>query len=224
MKGLKRTQAEAGSTTKPRLPITPQILQKMFRAWSQLHERDAHMLQAACCLGFFGFLRAAEFTTPSWAEFDKDAHLTIADIAVDSQTYPSIIQVHIKQSKTDPFRQGVFIYIGKSHAAICPVAIITRYLAVRGSARGPLFLCADGSPLSRNTLVTKVRAALAQAGIDSHAYSGHSFRIGAATTAAKNGVEDSLIQILGRWQSSAYLRYVKLPREQLAAISQSLMR
>ena len=220
MKGLKRTQAEAGSTTKPRLPITPQILQKIFRAWSQLHERDAHMLQAACCLGFFGFLRAAEFTTPSWAEFDKDAHLTIADIAVDSQTYPSIIQVHIKQSKTDPFRQGVFIYIGKSHAAICPVAIITRYLAVRG----PLFLCADGSPLSRNTLVTKVRAALAQAGIDSQAYSGHSFRIGAATTAAKNGVEDSLIQILGRWQSSAYLRYVKLPREQLAAISQSLMR
>ena len=224
LKGVKRSQAEAGTSSKPHLPVTPEILQKMFAIWNQQQDRDACMLQAACCLGFFGFLRAAEFTIPSWAEFDEGAHLTIADVAVDNKSAPTIIQVHIKQSKTDPFRQGVFIYIGKSHAAIYPVALIIKYLTARGSVRGPLFLCADGSPLSRTTLVAKVRAALAHAGVDSQEYSGHSFHIGAATTAAKKGVEDSLIQILGRWQSSAYLHYVKIPREQLATISQSLIR
>ena len=46
---------------------------------------------------------------------------------------------------------------------------------------------------------------------DPGGYSGHSFRAGAATTAAKAGVEDSVIKALGRWESSAYLIYMRLP-------------
>ena len=38
---------------------------------------------------------------------------------------------------------------------------------------------------------------------------GHSFRIGAATSAALAEVEDSIVQILGQWQSAAFLRYVR---------------
>ena len=53
-------------------------------------------------------------------------------------------------------------------------------------------------------------------------YSGHSFRIGAATTAASVGVEDSLIKTLGRWESSAYLLYVRVPRDRLALVSKRL--
>ena len=42
------------------------------------------------------------------------------------------------------------------------------------------------------------------AGIDFVPYSGHSFRSGAATTAAKQGISDATIKMLGRWKSSAY--------------------
>ena len=44
-----------------------------------------------------------------------------------------------------------------------------------------------------------IRSALSRAGINAKPYSGHSFRIAAATTAALCGVQDSLIKVLGRW-------------------------
>ena len=63
---------------------------------------------------------------------------------------------------------------------------------------------------------------LQEVGVDSSKYSGHSFRIGAATTAAKLGVSDSLIMILGRWRSSAFVRYIWTPWEQLSQVSSLL--
>ena len=69
-----------------------------------------------------------------------------------------------------------------------------------------------------------VRQALQEAGIDSKPYFGHSFRIGAATTAAKEGVGDATIKMLGRWRSNAYQLYIKTPREHLAAVSSQLVK
>ena len=93
------------------------------------------------------------------------------------------------------------------------------YLRVRGSRPGPLFVFANRRALTRQRIVEMVRDALKKVGIDQEKYCGHSFRIGAATTAAARGVEDCIIKTLGRWESLAYLQYVRLPREQLASIS-----
>ena len=242
VKGIKRVQAERGVKPRPRLPITPLILKTLKAAWvpgtqvsssmpgkdpppsSGRDERgDGIMLWAAACTGFFGFLRAAEFTTPSLASFDKGAHLAVGDVALDSHEKPSVVRLNIKASKTDPFRKGVQIFLGKTGTEICPVSALVEYLVMRGPGAGPLFRFLDGSPLSRSALVERVRAALTAAGIDPTPFSGHSFRIGAATSAAANGVEDSMIQTLGRWKSDAYLRYVRIPREQLAAVSKKLI-
>ena len=97
------------------------------------------------------------------------------------------------------------------------------YLAARGNPPGPLFLYEDGSPLSCPHLMAAVRSCLRAGGVREELYLGHSFRIGAATTAATKGIEDSMIQVLGCWQSSAYLRYVRIPRENLAAVSSVLV-
>ena len=67
-----------------------------------------------------------------------------------------------------------------------------------------------------------MQEALEPWGIEEKKYSGHSFHIGAATAAVAAGVEDSLIKILGRWESSAYQTYVRVPRDQLASISKRL--
>ena len=70
----------------------------------------------------------------------------------------------------------------------------------------------------------EVKEALGEAGIDLTGYSGHSFRSGAATTAAAKGSSDSAIKMLGRWKSEAYQLYIKTPRDQLAAVSRQLVK
>ena len=222
--GIKRSQAKAVTPPKPRLPITPELLAHLREQWvGNPPPPDGHMLWAAACTGFFGFLRAGEFTVPTPGAYDNQVHLNLDDLAIDSRTAPSMVRVHIKQSKTDPFRQGTEVYLGATGSSLCPVQALWQYLAVRGPAPGPLFIQASGVPLTRSLLVKRLQEALESAGIDASAYNGHNFRIGAATTAAQRGIEDSLIQTLGRWKSAAYLAYIKVPREQLAAISPQLV-
>ena len=180
------------------------------------------MLWAACCTCFFGFLRSGEVTVSSVSDYDPEAHLSEGDVALDRLSNQSVVRVHIKASKTDPFRKGVFLFLGTSGNDLCPVAAVSAYLAIRGRDPGPFYRFQSGAPLSRELLVKHVREALKAKGFDESKYAGHSFRIGAATTAAAVGLEDSLIKTLGRWESSAYLTYVRIPRERLAAVSRRL--
>ncbi len=222
--GIKRAQAKALPPPKPRLPITPTILAYLQGQWVTANpSHNGLMLWAAACTGFFGFLRAGEFTVPSAGAYDKDVHLNLADLATDCHYRPTLFRVRLKQSKTDPLRQGADVFLGATNAAICPVQALYKYLEQRGPSSGPLFKFASEAPLTRVALVDHLRQALQQSGFDATAFSGHSFRIGAATTAAKRGIEDSMIQTLGRWKSAAFLAYIKIPSEQLTPISAKLV-
>ncbi len=72
--------------------------------------------------------------------------------------------------------------------------------------------------------MSHVYSALSTLGLDGSAYAGHSFRIGAATTAAQSGIADSTIQVLGQWKSAAFLRFIKTPHQDLAPYSLTLVR
>ncbi len=80
LKGLKRRKPR---TADSRLPITPftlsiigQSLVRHFDPYDQL------LVWAACCLGFFAFMRSGELTVPSGVAFDPGVHLTPLDVAV----------------------------------------------------------------------------------------------------------------------------------------------
>ena len=151
------------------------------------------MLWAACCLLFW----LSKVRRGSSTNYDSETTLCYEDVRIDSRSKPSFIQVVIKASKSDPFRQGVKIYIGTTNLQLCPVAAVVRFMVERV---GTLFTWSNGHYLTRDGFVVEVSSM----GIKAEEYAGHSFRIGAATTAAKRGVQYSLIKTLGRWQSSVY--------------------
>ena len=95
-------------------------------------------------------------------------------------------------------------------------------MAVRRDKPGPLFVYQDGKFLTQARLIANIRLALLQLGLNPADYCGHSLRIGAATSAAANGLQDSAIKALGRWKSTAYQRYIHVSKETLA-VSASVM-
>ena len=220
---LKGAKKSTPLSTRWRLPITPAILWAIKAVWSKLpSHRNAKMLWAVGCLCIFGFLRSGEIVCPTETTFDPQVHLAFADVAVDCRSAPTAIQVRIKASKTDPFRQGVTIHIGVAPGPLCPVTAVLSYMVARGSSPGPLFSFEDGRHLTRERFATAVRSALSSAGYTAGDYAGHSFRIGAATTASERGIQDSLIQTLGRWKSSAYTRYIRTAPDTLRGVARTL--
>ena len=219
LKGIQRTTATRHRT--PRLPITPELLSRIHTLWSaSTPSFDRVMLWAAFCLGFFGFLRSGEFTSSSHEP--NECILLVNDVSVDSRQNPQTLTVFLRRSKTDQFGTGTCIYLGKTGNNLCPVAAVLGYLSIRPPTQGPLFVFDDGTPLSRPLLVLHLREALSQLGINIANYSGHSFRIGAASTAAAVGFSDSFIQQLGRWKSSAFTTYIRTPVETMASASAAL--
>ena len=126
-----------------------------------------------------------------------------------------MLRVFLKRSKTDRVQRCLL-------ALRIMISAARSYVAHRGVSAGAFFCLAGGGPLVKSRFVELVRSALTQARVPVFGYSGHSFRIGAATAAAEAGISDSVIQALGQWDSPAFLRYVRTPREQLARYSSPL--
>ena len=191
--------------------------------WANTANEDNITLWAgATTTVFFRVFKIGEITVPSDIAYDPGAHLNFEDVSVDSIKNTQSLKVRVKASKTDPFRVGVDIFVGRTNSSLCPVAAVLKYLTIRGPKAVPLFLFANGKPLTRVRFVERVQLALSLAGVDCSRYSGHSFRCGAATTAANRGIGDTMNKTLGRWQSNAYQLYIKTPRTQLALILRQL--
>ena len=99
---------------------------------------------------------------------------------------------------------------------VCPVQAMYIYLQNRPILHGQLFCHFDGTPLTSFQFSAILKKALNVLGVKNGNYKLHSFRIGMATTYAKEGVPDkkkttkNKIKLLGRWSSDSYLRYIRV--------------
>ena len=204
------------------MPITIQILARIHNTLSQQPGPESVLVWAIAATAFFGFFRLGELLVESPAHFNPAISLAWGDVAVDSRTSPSMVKLHLRRSKCDKFGKGVDIVVGHTDTPLCPVMAILDYIKLRQDHPGAFFRMKDGTPTTKGWFIGKLRGILSSIGLPQGDYAGHSFRIGAATSAAIAGVEDSMIQALGRWQSAAFLQYIRTPRDQLAAISRRL--
>ena len=123
LRGIRSTQS--GKSNFVRRPITPGMLVQIKNAWEEEGPDDNKlMLWAAMLLCFFGFFRSGEICAPPPGCFDSHAHLTFADVSVDSFSNPQQLHVHLKRSKTDQMGKGTLICIGRTGEQLCPVTAV----------------------------------------------------------------------------------------------------
>lgn len=213
LRGIQRSQIPS---VRNRLPITFDILKRLVMLLRKgvFSPNIDLTLECMCSLAFYGFLRCGEFTVRSVNIHSVTTFLQIKDVRF-SQDH-NMFTLSLESSKTDPFRQGVSIMYFRN-TSLCPVSCMTNYLQLRHStllqryrlqSDSPLFIDAYGQPFSRQSFLAYFSHLISLLSLNPSQYTGHSFRIGAATTAAAVGVEDHLIKTLGRWSSSCYTRYI----------------
>ncbi|CAC5395185.1 unnamed protein product [Mytilus coruscus] len=174
-------------------------------------------------VAFHGFLRCGEFTVDNASNFDSESNLCVSDVTF----YEDFAILHLKQSKTDPFRKGIDIQLHRLNNILCPYTTLKNYLQLR-SVKGkcalsdPLFIMENFSALERKYFITNLKILLEACGYQAVLYNGHSFRIGAATSAGKANIEDHLIKTLGRWSSDSYCRYVRTDKSSIKNAQQQI--
>ena len=204
LRGIRRIQG--AKLTKPRrLPVSLHHLSALHVFLSnRCTPHDARMLWAAITIAFFGLLRSSEYTCPSHNTQLSSTLLTSHVVFASDYSHATL---HLPFSKTDQFGVGTTVELFALQSPLCPVSALAHFLAVRNQAPGPLFIFRNGAFLTRDNVVSVLREAFpAQANINTH-----SFRIGGASALAVAGVPEYIIQILGRWSSDSFLRYIHIP-------------
>ena len=227
LNAIKRVQ---GPVKKCKQPITAAILDRMCSVLNTgyLTSYMDCLLNAVCVTAFFGFLRCAEFTINNDKDFDPAFNLCLGDLAFQ-ETHAELL---LKSSKTDPFRHGIIIQLYKNTAnhKLCPYTKLQTYLSRRNerflcrlNSTEPLFLTENGTPLTRSVFMLHVKRIISRLGLDSANFTGHSFRVGASTSASSARLEDHLIRTLGRWSSDCYRTYIRTPNRVIQDAQRALL-
>ncbi|XP_071980338.1 uncharacterized protein [Engystomops pustulosus] len=177
------------------------------------------MLPAVCVSEYERVLFSVVF---SWAFFGA---FRVGELVSPRKSSPGGIQVHhvvmgmdelritLVGSKTDKLGKGFLVSLRRLEVQlVCPVAKYEAFVQVRGGAAGSLFIHADGSPLTRYQFVAVFRACIRRLGLREGEYCSHSFRIGAATEAARWGMSENEVKRIGRWESRRFRSYVRMHR------------
>ena len=137
----------------------------------------------------FGFLRCGVFTCGT--NFDSNIHLCIGYINFVSH---DCAKLFLKTSKTDVYRQGVYIKSFKTDSDVCPYKLLKKLIMNRTSSNATekdlLFVEEYNTALSKNNLITNLKALLSYICFVYCDYSEHLFHIGTATHCASNAIQD----------------------------------
>ena len=130
------------------------------------------------------------------------------------------IELYISTSKTDQYHNGANIILAKNNTKFCPYRATIKYIESCRRLKGPFFQFEDGKYLTAKALNSMIHAALPPT--NKGTFFSHSFRIGSATTAAKNGYPRYVIQELGRWKSTCFTQYIRFNKKMFLKLSQGL--
>ena len=204
VKGWQRLRPPAQDS---RRPVDPARLGGILRVLGGIcfSELEIRLFSLAYALAFFGAFRVSELVADT--ANGRPGGLRVTDITLAEDA----LLIVLRRSKTDQTGRGVLVRLAAAPgASCCPVHLARLYLEVR--PRGEhhnLLIHANGTPLTRGQFSRILRRAVLQLGEDPAGFTSHSFRIGAATTAASMDLPAESIKGLGRWKSGCFKRYVR---------------
>ena len=164
---------------------------------------EVTLFRAAFALAFFGAFRVGELVSPSKL---VQGGMGVADVGWT----PEGVTLWLRRSKTDQSGKGRAVHVFPIEGSeLCPVGLVRDYLDIRPGVGGAFLVHENGSPMSRYQFVAVFRKCLGALGLVAKEFSAHSFRIGAATEAARNGLGEEAIKRIGRWESRRFRLYVR---------------
>ena len=213
---------------KERQPITPDVLLllKARLSESTFLPVDQRLVWSVCTIAFFGAFRGIELLCRQESCFDPAFNLLAEDIAVveDSESGGHALQIKVKAPKEDKRGKSVIVDVFQARRDICPVTAYIKWQKLLPPSEPglPAFRWSSGAPLTSRRLnsILKDRLAGYLDGAEAQ-YTSHSFRTGAASMMGSLGYTDDDIKVVGKWASSAFEKYVKLPRNKRKAVARS---
>ena len=204
-----------------RMPFTIKLM-KLLRVVLLLDkarsEKQKAVIFATACLCFWGAFRVGEILSKKSRVVDNTSELLKNDIYFTSKRIKGkmvqILNVKLKSPKESrASTRGVIVEVFANDTELCPVKAYREYLVACGniSRSNAAMRDEDGWAYTHARLNADLKQLMGKY-VHYGKLSGHSFRSGMASLLAQLGYSDDVIQATGRWNSEAFLRYIKLPR------------
>ena len=237
LKQAKTTIKEIFGTNTPdkRLPITFEMLEKMYPYFNMYNYEDLMMYTLMVCAAT-GLMRTSEICAKH-KKVDPNKQDKASVMALwNRQLTPyrdektgllTHYSCNIRATKNEKGKCAVDIVWAIGKWPVSPCELMTQYLHARMkiarkntnlslSPNAPLFQMLDGSICTIKDVQQRLNILIAAMKLDPLKYTIYSFRIGGATSLARRGVDHRMIQIAGRWRSEAYALYIRMTIKSMA--------
>ena len=214
--GMARSQPSSSPSRPTRQALSGPTLAQLVSSLPPTSPRN-RSLRAGLALGFFGLLRAGEFTSrgPGLPTLLRQ-HVTWR---------PSSLTIFLSSSKTDRAHKGVSIRIFKSGSSFCAYSLLRSawdLSPVRSPGAPLLQVDGVGSPLGYRALLDCIKKGVIALGLNPDLFGAHSLRIGGASQLARSNFTEAQIQAIGRWSSECYQRYLRFDDAFFQSVASSL--
>ena len=224
-------RAESKESETNRHPLTCEMI--LFAKDTMFNARNVFTSRAigiALLIGFCCLARASEylrtkgkhffrsedviFTLNPLAEGDAPRYITSSEAYMHNNDQVTGVVFTLQDAKNDPDGRGYTIPFDRNSspdAAFDFVGECFDFACFARPKRGAPFISSStGEELSYDRLLDAIKSIAEHFGLDPSRYGTHSSRIGGASALSAAGIEDSVIKLMGRWKSIAFLKYIRL--------------
>lgn len=215
LKGCEKLSPSSDS----RLPITKSILLKLVQSLTSVVKPHYNqtLLKAIFLVAFHGLFRLGELVIRPGQVHNQVVQRDDVTFCYEGNHLTGV-EIILRHYKTNIHNKPITIFLvankdSKPSGCMCPVRALQAYIQSFGTATmatGPLFQFLNGRPVSSSFVAEQLKKLIGFIGLDPSLYTNHSFRIGAATNLASLGHSEHYIKKMGRWNSNAMQRYIRM--------------